>query len=151
MKRPQQRFSKLKTVTVATTLAFSSQVLGIESLEVGITAYQEKQYNKSLEIFHHYAEKLEPKAQYYLSMLSRLGLGVELDEDEAFLWCKRAADAGALDAQYQLGIMYLQGEGKEEDAVMALEWLWKATDRGHFAMLMKHSTYAHRRLTSSTG
>lgn len=131
MKRSQLRFFKLKAITVASTLAFSSQVLGSGSLETGITAYQEKQYSKALEVFHHYSEKHEPEAQYYLSMLYRQGLGVERDEDVAFLWCKRAADEGLLDAQYQLGIMYLQGEGVGEDDALALEWLWQAADRGH--------------------
>ena len=125
------RLSRLKTIAAAITLALSSQGLQAENLEIGIAAYQEKEFPKALEIFQRYAEKRDPTAQYYLSILYRLGLGVEQDEDTAFLWCKRAADAGMLDAQYQLGIMYLQGEGVGEDDALALEWLWQAADRGH--------------------
>ena len=125
------RRPRLKTVTAAVTLALSSQGLQAQSLEVGIAAYQEKQFPAALEVFQHHAQEQNATAQYYLSILYRLGLGVERDEDEAFLWCKRAADAGVLDAQYHLGIMYLQGEGVSEDDAIALEWLWKAADRGH--------------------
>jgi TPR repeat protein len=126
------RRSNLKTVMATITLALSSQGLQAESLDVGIAAYKEEQFPKALEIFQHHATKGDPAAQYYLSILYRLGLGVELDEDAAFLWCKQAAEEGKLDAQYQLGIMYLQGEGVEEDDALALEWLWQAADRGHF-------------------
>lgn len=123
---------RLKTVSAAIALALSSPGVQAEGLEVGIAAYQEKQFPTALEVFQqHAAEEQNPTAQYYLSILYRLGLGVERDEDEAFLWCKRAADAGVLDAQYHLGIMYLQGEGVSEDDAVALDWLWKAADRGH--------------------
>lgn len=109
----------------------TSHGLSAESLEVGIAANQQKKFPRAIEIFQQHAEKNDPTAQYYLSMLYGLGLGVERDEDEAFLWCKRAADAGVLDAQYHLGVMYLQGEGVSEDDALALDWLWKAADRDH--------------------
>jgi TPR repeat protein len=125
------RGSKLVTFTVTTTLTLPSRALAVESLETAIAAYREQEFPEALEIFQRYAEKQEPSAQYHLCMLYHEGLGVERDEDEAFLWCKRAADAGILDAQYQLGLMYLQGEGTEEDDALALEWLWQAADRGH--------------------
>lgn len=131
MKGSQSRRPRLTTVTATTLLALSSQGLAVESLEAGIALYQQNQFPKALEIFQDYAEKQEPSAQYYLSILYHQGLGVEQDKDEAFLWCKRAADAGVLDAQYQLGIYYLQGVGVEEDDALALEWLWEAADRGH--------------------
>jgi TPR repeat protein len=125
------RLSKLKSVTTAVILALSSHGLHAESLNAGITAYQEKQFSKALGIFQQYAKKGNPTAQFYLSLLYRSGMGVERDEDEAFDWCKKSAGEGVLDAQFQLGIMYLQGEGVEEDDVLALEWLWQASDRGH--------------------
>lgn len=126
------RLSKLKTVTTAVILALSSHGLHAESLlDAGIAAYQEKQFSKALEIFQQYAKKGDPTAQFYLSVMYRSGMGVVRDEDEAFVWCKKAADEGKLDAQFQLGIMYLHGEGVEEDDALALEWLWQASDRGH--------------------
>ncbi len=125
------RLSKLKTVTTAVILTLSSHGLHAESLEAGVAAYQEKQYSKALEIFQQYAEKGDPTAQFYLSVLYRSGMGVERDEYEAFDWCKKSAGEGVLDAQFQLGIMYLHGEGAEEDDALALEWLWQASDRGH--------------------
>ena len=125
------RVSKLNRVTAAITLSLSSHGLHAESLEVGVAAYQEKQFSMALEIFQQYATKGDPTAQFYLSVLYRSGMGVAQDEGEAFHWCKQAAEEGVLDAQYQLGIMYLQGEGVEEDDVLALEWLWQASDRGH--------------------
>ncbi|MFK7845490.1 MAG: tetratricopeptide repeat protein [Rhodothermales bacterium] len=131
MKKSQLGLFTLKAITAASALALSSQVLAVGSIETGITAYQQKHYSKALEVFHHYSKKHEPRAQYYLSVLYRQGLGVERDDEVAFLWCKRAADKGMLDAQYQLGIMYLQGEGVGEDDALALEWLWQAADRGH--------------------
>ena len=118
-------------LTAAVTLALSSSGLQAESLEEGIAAYQEKQFPRALEVFQHHAQAQNPTAQYYLSILYRLGLGVERDEREAFLWCSQAAGAGVLDAQYHLGIMYLQGEGVVEDDLKAMDWLWKAADRGH--------------------
>ena len=125
------RLSKLKTVTTAVILALSSHGLHAESLDAGIAAYQEKQFSKALEVFQQYAKKGDPTAQFYLSVLYRSGMGVERDDDEAFRWCKQAAEESLLDAQFQLGIMYLHGEGVEEDDALALEWLWQASDRGH--------------------
>ncbi|WP_369127221.1 tetratricopeptide repeat protein, partial [Providencia stuartii] len=52
------------------------------------------------------------------------------DEQKAFAWIERAAQAGSVAAQGSLGYRYNQGIGVSKDQVKALEWTRKAADAG---------------------
>ncbi|KAI8997158.1 hypothetical protein BDB01DRAFT_770055 [Pilobolus umbonatus] len=62
------------------------------------------------------------------------------DEDEAFIWCRKAADLRLVDAYYLLGFYYEMGVGVPRDYKQAHYYYNKAVKRGH--------KYAENRLSS---
>ena len=54
-------------------------------------------------------------------LLCKWGIGVAINEDEAFKWVKRAADAGLTDAQYTFGAFFMNGIGVDVDVKKAKE------------------------------
>jgi TPR repeat protein len=103
-----------------------------EHLIEGVEAYQQKRYEQAFNIFTSHADITNPMAMYYLSTLYLAGKGVEVNEEMAFEYCKRAAEEGIVEAQFQLGMMYLNAVGlSQEDEDKALEWLWQAADNGN--------------------
>lgn len=60
----------------------------------------------------------------------RLALLLEKDDD-AFFWCKEAADQGHIDATYLLGGFYLEGRGVEKDSDKAVSLYRQAADKGY--------------------
>ena len=55
------------------------------------------------------------------------------EREQAFAWCRHAANAGHVDAQYHLGMFYKSGIGTPEDRAEALRWYKVAAERGHEA------------------
>jgi TPR repeat protein len=109
-----------------------SQAAAPMHLPEGIRAYEAENFNTAYTIFSSHADRSNPRALYYLSLLYLSGKGVERDEFKAFKYCKMAAEEGMAEAQFQLGVMYLDGVGiMDDDEIKALEWLWKAADNGH--------------------
>ena len=58
------------------------------------------------------------------------GQGVEKNQNEAILWCRKAAEQGVVKAQYVLGVCYWKGEGVEQDFGQTLKWFSKAAKNG---------------------
>ena len=48
------------------------------------------------------------------------------DYDNAFIWVKKAADAGFPPAQMKLGYYYTEGKGVQKDLKQAFDWYLKA-------------------------
>ena len=55
------------------------------------------------------------------------------EREQAFAWCRHAANAGHVEAQYHLGMFYKSGIGTPEDRTEALRWYKVAAERGHEA------------------
>ncbi|XCP83629.1 tetratricopeptide repeat protein [Roseburia hominis] len=72
------------------------------------------------------AKKGYPLAECQIGWFYYSGLGVERNENEAFLWTKRAAEHGDRDAQNNLGEFYEEGIGTEKDLEQAKAWYVKA-------------------------
>ncbi len=53
------------------------------------------------------------------------------EREQAFAWCRHAAQAGHLGAQYHLATFYKSGIGTPEDRTEALRWYKLAAGRGH--------------------
>jgi len=68
---------------------------------------------------------------YRKGMAYAFGDGVDKDQEKAFKYFKRSAEAGFAPAQYQLGVAYANGEGTEQDEQQALRWYKQAAVRGH--------------------
>ncbi len=65
-----------------------------------------------------------------LGLLYEKGLGVPRAPREAFLWYRRAAEHGVLEAAYQVGLMLELGEGAARDPGAAEAWYARAIDQG---------------------
>jgi hypothetical protein len=56
---------------------------------------------------------------YALGVMLDEGLGVEIDEQRAFAWYRRAAKLGHAESMNRLGILYLQGRGVPQNTLSA--------------------------------
>ena len=97
--------------------------------------YQEQQLRNA-------AERGDAKAQYHIGLWCYYGIGVPMDQREAFKWWRRSAAQGYSRAQYNLGRLYGEGEGVTQDFVKAHAWMSLAAaqnykdaakDRDHLA------------------
>ena len=77
------------------------------------------------------AYKDSAASQYNLGILYASGAGVTADDRMAVRWCKRAAEAGYMNAQFNLGVCYEKGTGVSADAVEAVRWYKRAAEAGH--------------------
>ena len=58
---------------------------------------------------HKSAEQGDPRAQFNLGVMYRIGQGVKQNYPEAVKWYRLAADQGDSSAQYLLGLMCANG------------------------------------------
>lgn len=72
------------------------------------------------------AEEGDRDAQYELGWRHAIGMGLELNDEEALEWLVKAADQGHPLAQNNLGARYYSGDGVEEDKLMAFVWFYRA-------------------------
>src|SRR5437879_2568753 len=72
----------------------------------------------------------EAKDQHQLGLRYLTGDGVPKDEATAFIWIRRAAEKGLLEAQSNLGLLYGKGYGVEQNVTQAVQWFRKAADQG---------------------
>lgn len=57
------------------------------------------------------------------------GVGIPANPTEGFLWIKKSAEGGGLNAQANLGYLYRHGNGVAKDYSAALYWLQKAAEQ----------------------
>lgn len=86
------------------------------------TAHQQRDYARSLPLWHHLAEQGLLNAQFNLGQIYYFGDGVVQDYPLAMQWFKRAAEQGDKAAQAYVGSMYLRGDGVPADATEAHRW-----------------------------
>ncbi len=97
---------------------------------LGLDAYNKKDYKEALKQFRLAANQGHAKAQNNLGVMYDNGQGVPQDYKEAAKWFRLAADQGYARAQRNLGIMYESGRGMPEDYGEAGKWYRKAADQG---------------------
>jgi TPR repeat protein len=76
------------------------------------------------------ADAGDPRAEYDLAELYKLGLGVKQDYAEAVKWYIKAAEQGDADSELNLGYAYLTGSGIKQNEKQAAKWLEKAAEQG---------------------
>lgn len=90
------------------------------------------------------AEQGNALAQAKLSSLYILGRnGVEIDNQKAAKWMKKAAEQGLVEAQVTIAAMYDRGMGMKGNTKIATQWYEKAAKQGHgtsLAILGKNPT-----------
>jgi TPR repeat protein len=100
-------------------------------LEVGITAYQQQDYQAALNAWNRAAQQGDADAEYNLGQLYRLGQGVKRSYPVAQSYYLKAANKNHPLAQLNLGTMYYSGKlgsGEEENAFY---WLQKAAENNN--------------------
>jgi hypothetical protein len=76
------------------------------------------------------AEASDADAEYELSRLHGMGLGVPKSAVEEHNWLQRAARHGSVQAQYELGVALREGRGTVQDFEEARKWLQQAAEGG---------------------
>ncbi len=113
----------------------SNNNLFIDYITLGKMAYNEEDYEKSLEYFSNAREITDPEAQCYIGYMIYKGYGgISKDNQKAIEWFKKSALQGDTTAQYHLGTMYYDGyyNGKStiKNYEKAFEWFEKAAVQG---------------------
>jgi len=118
----------IASIAIATVAASLPSSAG--PLEDGMTAYEEKDYVKALQLWRPLAEQGNGAAQYQVGILYAEGTGVEASDLIAAAWFQRAANQGVAVAQYNLGVSYAEGLGVPKDDATAAKWFRRAADQG---------------------
>jgi TPR repeat protein len=77
------------------------------------------------------AKNDDAEAQYKLALIYELGMGVEKDLSQAFLWYQKSAQQNHPKAQYNLGIFFALGKYLEKDITQAKHWIKQAHKNGY--------------------
>lgn len=91
-------------------------------LEVSFTSIKEGEYKKGFELLKKIAAVNNVLAQYYVAQCYKLGIGVEMDGNQAFSMFRRAAERGYVPAMKELANCYLNGIGVDKSTTKAEEW-----------------------------
>ena len=81
-----------------------------KKLTEAMEALDEGRYQNSFDIFRPLAEHGDPKAQFYLGFLYRIGQAVKQDYQQAYHWYLLSAKQGYAEAQYKVGLMNYKGQ-----------------------------------------
>jgi TPR repeat protein len=123
--------------------------------EDAVTAYENRDYPKALQLFGSLAREGDARAQYKLGVMYLNGQAVPASDTEALRWFRKAidhkeafeaynrgdystalklygplADRGETTAEYVVGLMYANGQGVPQSYPEAMKWHKKVADRG---------------------
>jgi TPR repeat protein len=98
---------------------------------LGIKAFDSKNYELALTWLKPLAEQGHGKAQSYLGYMHQHAYGVARDYREAARWYLLAAEQGDTYSQVNLGEIYEKGLGVARDDSRAAQWYAKAADLGY--------------------
>ena len=114
--------------TLAGLILCSSLLMGTatsvaaQSFEMGLRAYDRRDYATALREWRPLAKRGNAAAQRNLGRMYNYGEGVVQNYKEAVKWYRVAAERGDAKAQYYLGWAYNYGEGIIQDYLMAHMW-----------------------------
>ncbi len=87
--------------------------------------------DRAVKLFASAAARGVAESQYYMGLILRDGIALEVDKETAFNWLLAAAEQNHVGAQYAVSRAYSRGEGVSKDAGSALTWLERAGNNGH--------------------
>ena len=102
----------------------------LASLEDGINAYNNRDYNAALQEFQRLAKTGDAQAQLLLGLMYDNGLGTKQDYEQALHWYTEAAKRGHARAQFNVAEMLILGQGAAQNKQQAMEWYARAADNG---------------------
>ncbi|MDR2869322.1 MAG: hypothetical protein LBV04_02625, partial [Deferribacteraceae bacterium] len=100
-------------------------------ISLGLTYYNEKQYDAAAEEWQAPARAGYADAQCNLGLCYQHGHGVEQNEALAVRWFRKAVEQGHDMAQCNLGTCYQHGQGVEKDEAEAVRWYHKAAEQNN--------------------
>lgn len=103
--------------------------------------FGEAKVDEACELFLTAAEDGDVRAYWYTGMCFLNGTGVPADEQAAFGWVTRAAEAGDQQGMISLAVMYALGQGTEVSPAEAANWYVLAIRNGG-----EHTAHAMRGL-----
>ena len=102
-----------------------------EHVQIGVAAYQSKNYSKALEHLWLARESRFADASYYLGLMANYGHGVRQNYTLAMSLYKQAADIGSPEALFRIGALFANGQGMEKNAAEAMRWYVRAAELGN--------------------
>jgi TPR repeat protein len=88
----------------------------------GLSAFNTGDYATALRLWRPLAEREEPRSEAGIGFMYHRGLGVAVDDREAAVWLRRAAEQGQAEGQLMLGILFYYGQGVPQSYVRAYAW-----------------------------
>jgi TPR repeat protein len=100
--------------------------------ETAYAYFKQNQWLPAFLDFQILAVEGDSRAQAYIGMMYRRGLGISLDYAEAERWLRASAEQGDPTGNHRLGWMYARGEIAGERAFTEAVKYWKAAaEKGH--------------------
>jgi uncharacterized protein len=96
----------------------------------GLSAYNSGNYLKALGIWLPLAQHEDAPSQAGVGFIYHRGLGVDVDNQKAFYWLRKAAEHGQPEGQLMLGSLYFYGQGVGQSYIQAYAWCDLAQDGG---------------------
>lgn len=87
--------------------------------------------DRAVKLFASAAARGVAESQYYMGILHRDGVAVDVDPDTAFNWLLAAAEQSHKEAQFAVSRAYARGDGVAQNAKSAVNWLTTAAENGH--------------------
>ena len=102
-----------------------------EDFRQGLTAFNIGDYATALRLWRPLAERDDPRSEAGLGFMYHRGLGVAVDDGEAAMWLRRAAEHGQAEGQLMLGILFYYGRGVPQSFARAYAWCELAESDGN--------------------
>jgi hypothetical protein len=99
--------------------------------DAGQSAYAAGRFIDALRIWRPLADRGDPRAAFGLGLLYDLGEGVGQDAAAAYVWYRRAAEAGLVIAEFNIAVMCDSGLGTARNPAEAAMWYASAAAHGN--------------------
>lgn len=109
-----------------------------ELLQLGIEAYDKKNFEEAFQYFEQAANAGNIEAQWHVGEMLFHAEGVRPDTVKSVAWIRKAAENGLAIAQTQLGNAYFAGSGIDKDFNEALKWIKRGADEGDTEGLLSY-------------
>jgi TPR repeat protein len=101
-----------------------------EEFRAGLSAFNRGDFVTALQTWQPLAENNEARSQAGIGFMYHRGLGVQVDDQQAAFWLRKAAEQGQAEGQFMLGSLYFFGKGVPQSYSRAYAWCELAQDNG---------------------
>ena len=97
----------------------------------GLSAFNSGDFSTALRLWRPLAEGDDARSEAGIGFMYHRGLGVTIDDREAAVWLRRAAEHGQAEGQLMLGMLFYYGRGVPQSFVQAYAWCDLAETNGN--------------------